>query len=110
MVAGYVNYDTSSFDNASPLLDDDAQLEKIWKSEYTLKEFLDPKNYKTYDDLKKRLDEVLGSGVTAVNDQITDSVTQKPSFEASKPRKSVEDTAPFDTDDEDLDYFKSLAD
>jgi hypothetical protein len=110
-VAGYVNYDTSSFENSAPLLNDDAQLEKIWKSEYSLKEFLDPKNYKTYDELKKRLDEVLGSSATgAVNDQITDSVTQKPSFEASKPRKSVEDTAPFDTDDEDLDYFKSLAD
>lgn len=111
MVAGYVNYDTSSFDNASPLLEDDAKLEKIWKSEYSLKEFLDPKNYKSYDELKKRLDEVLGGSATgAVNDQITDSVTQKPSFEASKPRKSVEDSVPFDTDDEDLDYFKSLAD
>ena len=111
MVAGYVNYDSSAFDNASALLDDDAQLEKIWKSEYSLKEFLDPKNYKSYDELKKRLDEVLGgSAAGAVNDQITDSVTQKPSFEASKPRKSVEDTVPFDTEDEDLDYFKSLAD
>jgi hypothetical protein len=110
MVAGYVNYDSSAFDNAGALLDDDAQLEKIWKSEYSLKEFLDPKNYKSYDDLKKRLDEVLGgSAAGAVNDQITDSVTQKPSFESSKPRKSVEDTVPFDTDDEDLDYFKSLA-
>jgi hypothetical protein len=110
MVAGYVNYDSSAFDNAGALLDDDAQLEKIWKSEYSLKEFLDPKNYKSYDDLKKRLDEVLGGSATgAVNDQITDSVTQKPSFDPPKARKSVEDTVPFDTDDEDLDYFKSLA-
>jgi hypothetical protein len=35
MVAGYVNYDTSSFDTPGPLLDDDAELEKIWKSEHT---------------------------------------------------------------------------
>ena len=113
MVAGYLNYDQSTFESPSALSDSDAELEKIWKSEYSLKEFVDPKNFKSYDELKKRLTEVLGStvsGVGAVNDQITDSVTQKPSFEGSKPRKSVEDTPPFDTEtDEDLDYFKSLA-
>ena len=113
MVAGYLNYDQSTFESPSALSDSDAELEKIWKAEYSLKEFVDPKNFKSYDELKKRLTEVLGStvsGVGAVNDQITDSVTQKPSFEGSKPRKSVEDTPPFDTEtDEDLDYFKSLA-
>ena len=113
MVAGYLNYDQSTFESPSALSDSDAELEKIWKSEYSLKEFVDPKNFKSYDELKKRLTEVLGStvsGVGAVNDQITDSVTQKPSFDAPKARKSVEDTPPFDTEtDEDLDYFKSLA-
>lgn len=108
MVAGYVNYDSSSFEASKPLADDDAELEKIWKSEYSLKEFLDPKNYKSYDELKKRLDEVMGSAGT-VNTQITDSVTQKPSFDPPKARKSVDDSVPFETD-EDLDYFKSLAD
>lgn len=108
MVAGYVNYDSSSFEAPKPLADDDAELEKIWKSEYSLKEFLDPKNYKSYDELKKRLDEVMGSA-GAVNTQITDSVTQKPSFDPPKARKSVDDSVPFETD-EDLDYFKSLAD
>lgn len=108
MVAGYVNYDSSSFEAPKPLADDDAELEKIWKSEYSLKEFLDPKNYKSYDELKKRLDEVMGSAGT-VNTQITDSVTQKPSFDPPKARKSVDDSVPFETD-EDLDYFKSLAD
>jgi hypothetical protein len=114
MVAGYLNYDQSTFESPSALSDSDAELEKIWKSEYSLKEFVDPKNFKSYDELKKRLTEVLGSTVSsvgAVNDQITDSVTQKPSFDPPKARKSVEDTPPFDTEtDEDLDYFKSLAD
>jgi hypothetical protein len=113
MVAGYLNYDQSTFESPSALSDSDAELEKIWKSEYSLKEFVDPKNFKSYDELKKRLTEVLGSTVSsvgAVNDQITDSVTQKPSFDAPKARKSVEDTPPFDTEtDEDLEYFKSLA-
>lgn len=115
MVGGYINYDQSSFENTSALSNDDAMLEKIWKMEYSLKEFLDPKNFKTYEALKLRLEEVLGetaSTGTAVNSQITDSVTQsKPSFDAPKPRKSVEDTPPWtDSEDEDLDYFKSLAD
>lgn len=115
MVAGYLNYDQSTFDIPKPLSDDDSDLEKIWKSEYSLKEFVDAKQFKTYDELKKRLDEVLGAAASsgAVNDQITDSVTQqKPTFESSKPRKSVEDTPPWsgdDTEEEDLNYFKALA-
>jgi hypothetical protein len=114
MVAGYVNYDTSSFDTPGPLLDDDAELEKIWKSEHSLKEVLDPKNFKSYDELKRKLEDVLGatlgSADAPVKDQITDSVTQKPNFEAAKARKSVADDVPFDTEDEDLNYFKGLAD
>ena len=112
-VEGYRNYDLSGFDSPSALSDDDAKLEKIWKSEHSLKEFTDPKNFKSYDELKRKMNDVLGlSGSSAaVNDQITDSVTQKPSFEAAKPRKSVEDTPPWtDSDDEDLNYFKGLAD
>jgi hypothetical protein len=119
-VEGYRNYDLSSFDNPTPLSDDDAMLEKIWKSEYSLKEFTDPKNFKSYDELKRKLNDVLGisgmdvSGVDVkVNETVTKTYTKsdEPSFEASKPRKSVEDTPPWtDSEDEDLDYFKSLAD
>jgi hypothetical protein len=95
-------------------------LEKIWKSEYSLKEFTDPKNFKSYDELKRKLNDVLGiSGMDVsrvdvkVNETVTKTYTKsdEPSFEASKPRKSVEDTPPWtDSEDEDLDYFKSLAD
>ena len=119
-VEGYRNYDLSSFDNPSPLSEDDAMLEKIWKSEYSLKEFTDPKNFKSYDELKRKLNDVLGiSGMDVsrvdvkVNETVTKTYTKsdEPSFEASKPRKSVEDTPPWtDSEDEDLDYFKSLAD
>jgi hypothetical protein len=114
MVAGYLNYDQSNFESPSALSDDDKELERVWKSEHSLKEFTDQKNFKSYDELKKRLNEVLGASASAaaVNDQITDSVTQsKPTFEAPKQRKSVEDTPPWtDSEDEDLNYFKGLAD
>ncbi len=118
-VEGYRNYDLSSFDSPSALSSDDTMLEKIWKSEHSLKEFTDPKNFKSYDELKRKLNEVLGiSGMDVsrvdvkVNETVTRTYTKsdEPSFEASKPRKSVEDTPPWtDSEDEDLDYFKSLA-
>jgi hypothetical protein len=41
-VEGYRNYDKSTFDSSTALLEDDEDLEKIWNSEYSLKEFLDP--------------------------------------------------------------------
>lgn len=66
-VEGYRNYDKSEFDNPSPLFDgDDDKIEKLWKSEYSLKEFVDAKNFKSYDELKSKLDRVLGlDGVAA---------------------------------------------
>lgn len=109
-VEGYRNYDLSAFDSPSPLSSDDAMLEKIWKSEHSLKEFTDPKNFKSYDELKRKMNEVLGLSEQVQSASIT-GLTQKPSFEAAKPRKSVEDTPPWtDSEDEDLNYFKGLAD
>ena len=59
-VAGYRNYDSSEFDSAAPLLDDDSQLEAVWNKQYALQEFVDPKNFKTYDELNAKLNRVLG--------------------------------------------------
>lgn len=58
--SGFPNYDESTFLTPTPLSDDDDALEQIWKGEYSLKEIIDSKNFKTYDQLKKRLDEVNG--------------------------------------------------
>jgi hypothetical protein len=93
-VAGYLNYDQSMFETAAPLLNDDAALEKIWKSEYSLKEFIDPKTFKTYDELKKRLYEVIGDGGPG------EAVEQS---EPKAKEQSTEDVF------EDIEYFKSLA-
>ena len=62
-VDGYWNYDLSSFDGPTKLLDDEDELENVWGSQYSLSEFTAPSNFKTYDELKTRLDMVL-SGVT----------------------------------------------
>ena len=55
-VAGYWNYDSSEFAAASPLLKDDDALESIWKKEYSLSEIVAADQFKTYDELKKRLE------------------------------------------------------
>jgi hypothetical protein len=105
-VEGYQNYDKSSFDPITPLYDgDDAKLEKLWKQEYSLKEFLDTKNFKSYDDLKRRLDKVLGlDGSRPVTKTVEE--TKSPS---SKPQVPVTQSM-TDDDDDDLKYFKKLAD
>lgn len=85
---------------------------RSWKSEHSLKEFTDPKNFKPYEELKRKLNEVLGMSETfapSAKPRMEDVASQKPSFEAPKQRKSVEDTAPWSEEDEDLNYFKALA-
>ena len=107
-VEGYRNYDLSSFDSPTALSSDDAYLEKIWKSIYSLKEFTDPKNFKSYDDLKRKLNEVLGIGEQTVAFDNAKTKTAEP----AKSRKSDENSAPWTEteEDEDLNYFKGLAD
>ena len=61
-VEGYWNYDKSEFAAASTLGKfDDEQLEAIWKKCYSLSEFEDTKNFKTFEELEARLDMVLNS-------------------------------------------------
>jgi hypothetical protein len=104
MVEGYRNYDQSTFASPSALSDNDADLEKIWKSEYSLKEFLEPKNFKSYDELKRKLEDVLQLNNT------TSSVESKPtSAPVSKPVAKSESPFVDDEDDEDLAAFKALA-
>jgi|TARA_B100001142_G_scaffold74350_1_gene75066 hypothetical protein len=59
-VAGYWNYDSSEFAIQGPLLDEDEEMEAIWNKEYSLQEFLAPDQFKSYDELKARLELVLG--------------------------------------------------
>ena len=101
-VEGYRNYDQSVFASSSALSDDDAELEKIWKSQYSLKEFLEPKNFKSYDELKRKLEEVL---------ELNNTPAVKNDNVRSMPTLATKSESPFvdDEDDEDLAAFKALA-
>jgi hypothetical protein len=103
-VEGYQNYDKSEFESASPLLNDDDKLEAIWKKEFSLKEFLAPENFKTYDELKARLDKVLGVDGSAPAPRTT---VEQAKAMPRKPAPVAEDAGI--ADDDDLAYFSKLA-
>ncbi len=104
-VEGYRNYDKSEFADKSAVLDgDDDKLEELWKKEHSLKEFTEKKNFKSYEQLKARLDKALGFEAVAPRTKAEDFVP--------KTSTDLEDASSFNTggvEDDDLDYFKSLA-
>jgi len=115
-VDGYWNYDKSEFETPSALAEDDAELEAIWKKQYSLSEFTAPSNFKSYDELQTRLNTVL-SGTTTVGN-VTDIQTGQ-AFDDSPVETIVVDTkeepAPTvsvtssDEDDDTMSYFEKLA-
>jgi len=107
-VEGYRNYDKSEFADKSPLYDgDDAKLEELWKSEFSLKDFTDKKQFKPYEQLKARLDKVLGFDGGPVNLKTKAETAVLDTFKDDD--IAVIDKKIAAADDEDLDYFKSLA-
>jgi hypothetical protein len=78
-VGGYVNYDRSEFAAPAPLLGgDDKKLEELWKKQYALKEFTSAENFKSYDELKTKMDTVLKGG----NDSKAKSAEEMEEIEA----------------------------
>ena len=112
-VAGYRNYDSSEFAQPSPLNDDDEALEALWKKEYSLQDFVGADQFKSYDDLKKRLTYVLGNSVSTkrldeevVNEEETSNVAT--SNVEEQLTTSSTSKASFEEDDTDQ-YFAALA-
>ena len=102
-VDGFWNYDKSEFEAPSPILDDDSAIERIWKEQYPLADFTAPSNFKSYEELKTRLDAVL-SGKTIVGNQ---TVEDEPVASPKVDTKPVENKVKEDEDT--MDYFNKLA-
>jgi hypothetical protein len=119
-VEGYRNYDKSEFDSVSAISNDDDEIKKIWSKQHSLQELLDAKHFKSYEELKMRLEKALGT--------LTDSPSQQqqqnrgPSLDddndvafptpqkAAPAKETPKASAPWDDDeDEDLSFFKKLA-
>jgi hypothetical protein len=125
-VAGYWNYDSSEFAAPSPLLDDDDALEALWKKQYSLQALVAADQFKSYDDLDKRLKMVLGQKPAnrrfdeETDNEDNDRGSYAPDFSSrqeSKPippnlKEELSNLSPTKTDeDEDdaLSYFQKLA-
>tara|TARA_B100000242_G_scaffold287705_1_gene254937 strand:+ start:877 stop:1743 length:867 start_codon:yes stop_codon:yes gene_type:complete len=102
-VAGYWNYDSSEFAAASPLLKDDDALEAIWKKEYSLSEIVAADQFKTYDELKKRLESVLRLNQAPV----TSPIDEEAELEDLSEGRTPEANSP--AEDDALSYFQKLA-
>jgi hypothetical protein len=109
-VEGYRNYDKSEFEPSAPLSDDDERLEEIYNTLNSLQEFVDPNQFKSYDQLDQRLKKVLGEAQPAPRPAFEEETVQSaPAMkEAPAPKqKAVASTA--DEDDDDLSFFEQLA-
>ena len=110
-VEGYPNYDQSVFNTPGPVANDENDILKVVNSQHKLAEFIDPKNFKTYEELARKLVSVLNSEMpvtptaASMNEDEDDYVA--PVRQVSKP--AVKISASTDTDDEAMSYFKKIA-
>jgi hypothetical protein len=118
-VDGYSNTDKSTFDNPGPITEDDEEMLNILNSRHRLGEFIEPNQFKSYEELKKKLDMVLSGGNTAsqkkASEFIMDDEEEAPKVAAKpEPKQKAEPTKPVKVaasdDEDDLDFFKSLVD
>lgn len=113
-VEGYPNYDQSDFSNPEPLFEgSEKRLEDLWKTQYKLSSLLDPSEFKSYDELKKKLDRVLSISTTKTIAKSADDSIRKPSISetASNIGNISRNSSPSYDDDisDDLDYLQKLA-
>jgi hypothetical protein len=110
-VDGYWNYDKSEFDSPTAILDNDDAIESLWKSQYSLNDFTADSNFKSYDELKIRLDTVLSGKTTVgnVTDSIEEETVAAPKVDTT-PSEAPKVAASVDSEDQDsMDYFNKLA-
>ena len=111
-VEGYRNYDKSEFASPSQLFDaDETKLEEVYGKLHNLSEFTDPKNYKTYDELKAKLARVLGEEAitagapTMAQESMVNTPEPAPEYKVAEPI-SAENAS---DDDDTMSYFSRLA-
>jgi hypothetical protein len=119
-VAGYWNYDSSEFDKIAPLLDDDDALEALWQKQYSLSSLVAADQFKSYEDLEKRLKMVLGAKPAArrydeeTANEDNDRGSYSPDFNRAKQTvESAVASTPIasasEDEDDALSYFQKLA-
>lgn len=109
-VEGYRNYDASEFSDPTPVAGSDKDIQVIWDKQHNLAEFIDPAQYKSYDELKARLYKVLQLGDAGPSVPETSG----PVSEINPPLASAAIEGEFvvedSTDDDTASFFASIAD
>ena len=110
---GYANYDESAFMEPAAISDDEDRILSIANSQYKLAEFLDRKNFKSYDELKKKLNDVLSGDSFAPKSAAQMADDDEPASAPAPSIKSKPAPAPKavnNDDDEDvMSYFQKIA-
>ena len=119
-VDGFVNYDRSEFDSISPLFDgDDAKLESLYNKQHSLQELIAPDQFKSFDELKEKMERVLGfeKNTDRVKfDMVENSDESKfgsKGVKADTPESEISIDSQYssaDTEEDTLSYFQKLAD
>src|SRR5210317_48229 len=104
-VDGYWNYDKSDFEKTSQLKGSDEELEAIYAKQHSLADFVAPSNFKSYDELKARLDAVLtgsvATGKTAAQMVEEDTTDFTPQFKSEPTPEPVSVSAVADDEEDD---------
>jgi len=118
-VEGYPNYDASAFKSPSAMTGSDEDLEAIYNKQHDMTEWTDPKNFKTYDELKSRLAMVLGeSAPRTVREQVSLDTSQAytaptaaaPTEPVGAPQPEISTAENTNLDEDDtMSYFAKLA-
>jgi hypothetical protein len=112
-VEGYRNYDKSEFASGTALYEsDESKLEGVYNQLHSLSEFTDPKNYKTYDELKTKLARVLGEEVsmgapTMKQEMQMNAPAPQPEYSVAEPMTAA--AVNMDNDEDTMSYFAKLA-
>jgi hypothetical protein len=105
-VDGYWNYDKSEFESVSQVAVDDEKIKGIWKQQHALKPFVDPSNFKTYDELKEKLNRVITGDRNA---STVENVNLPPQTNGVAKSTEVKAQPEASDDDDTLSYFSKLA-
>jgi len=112
-VEGYPNYDQSSFADKAPVAPSDEEILNVVNSQHRLGEFLEPSNFKTYEELSRKLQSVLNAAAVPAA-KATDEDVDTPPWDA-KADKAVAQPAKKavvmedDDDDDAMSFFKKIA-
>ena len=113
-VEGFTNYDKSEFEGTTELFEgNDDKIEAVWKAEHALQQFVDPSNFKPYEELKKKFDEIIGNTSASAVSNVSETVLEH--AEKFGPAGGADDIPieqPVSTDeksDDAMSYFKKLA-